>query len=77
MHIPEKTDTSVDITDRWRECTVREKTEVIANFLNECGEHATWQEWRAFLHKHNTEGFEWMHTVLELTAVEDGSNELP
>jgi hypothetical protein len=49
--------------EKLRACTIREKAEVIAALLNECGEHSTWEEWRAFLHKHQVKGFEWTLSV--------------
>ncbi len=49
-----------DLMDKWKKCTAREKAVVITAFLNECGEHATWEEWLDFLHKHHqVKGFEW------------------
>ena len=51
------------LLEKWRERTVRKKTEVIAAFLNEYGEHADWEEWIYFLHKHHVNGFEWTRSV--------------
>ena len=39
------------LLDKWRESTAREKSEAIAAFLNEYGEHANWEDWRTFLHR--------------------------
>lgn len=39
------------------------KTELISIFLNVCGERATWEEWRAFLHRYQGKGFEWTDNV--------------
>ena len=36
MHTQEQMDGFVG---KWKQCTVREKAEMIAVFLNECGEH--------------------------------------
>lgn len=58
---PDHTDV---VTNKWKDCSARQKAEVITRFLNECGEHATWEEWRAFLHKHHHElEFEWIRTI--------------
>ena len=37
----------------------RKRSKVIAAFLNEYGEHASWEEWCAFLHERQAKGFEW------------------
>ncbi len=47
----------------WEQRTVREKAEVITAFLNECGEHARWEDWRDFLNKYEVSGFEWTESV--------------
>jgi len=60
MHTSSQDDT---LLKKWRERTVREKTKVIAAFLNEYGEHANWEEWLAFLRKHQANGFEWTNSV--------------
>jgi hypothetical protein len=48
---------------KWSACTAREKTEVIAAFLNEYGEQANWEEWRSFLYTHQAKGFEWTRSL--------------
>lgn len=48
---------------KWEEHTVRKKSEIITTFLNDYGEHANWEEWIAFLQKHQAKGFEWTHCV--------------
>ena len=52
-----------DVLEEWKIMTVREKSLVIAAFLNEYGEHATWEEWRSFLQKRQANGFEWVQFV--------------
>jgi hypothetical protein len=49
--------------EKWKERTEHKKAEVIATFLNEYGEHATWEEWITFLHKHQVNSFEWTLSV--------------
>ena len=51
------------LLEKWRETTAREKSGVFTAFLNEYGEQATWEEWVAFLREHQTNGFEWTHSV--------------
>ncbi len=51
------------LLEKWRLCTIREKAEIIAAFLNECGENARWEDWCNFLDKHQVKGFEWMESV--------------
>lgn len=52
------------LSENRRECTSRGKAEVITRFLNECGEHATWEEWLSFLHKHHhVKGFDWTFSI--------------
>ena len=41
----------------------RKRSEIIAAFLNECGEHVSWEEWRDFLHKYQANAFEWIQSV--------------
>ena len=41
----------------WREQSTHEKSEIITAFLNECGEDASWEEWRDFLHRRQAMGF--------------------
>ena len=36
---------------------------VIAAFLNEYGEQATWEDWRTFLHERQAKGFEWTNSL--------------
>jgi hypothetical protein len=61
MHTPAELD---DIMEKWKKCKARDKSIVIAAFLNECGEHATWEDWLAFLHKYRqVKGFEWTLSV--------------
>lgn len=60
IYTPSKDDV---LLEKWRGRTTREKSEAITAFLNEYGEHASWEEWRAFLHKHQAKGFEWAHSV--------------
>jgi hypothetical protein len=43
--------------------TVREKLLVITAFLNDYGEHATWEKWCSFLQKQQANGIEWTHSV--------------
>ncbi len=52
-----------DVSEKWKIMTVREKSLVIAAFLNEYGEHATWEEWCSFLQEHQAKGFEWTHSA--------------
>ncbi len=51
------------ISEKWAMSIARKKAVVITAFLNEYGEHATWEEWRSFLHEHDAKGFEWTHSV--------------
>jgi len=51
------------LLEKWRKCISRERTEVITAFLNECGEHATWEDWRNFLQNYHVNGFEWTQSV--------------
>lgn len=61
MHTPEQMG---DVMEKRGRCVAREKAGVITAFLNECGEHATWEEWLDFLHKqHQLKGFEWTLSV--------------
>ena len=60
MHTPSQDDSFLE---KWRDSTAREKAEVIAAFLNECGEHAHWEDWRAFLQNRQVKGFEWTNCV--------------
>ena len=53
-----------DVREKWRRCTVRDKSMVINDFLCECGEDATWEDWLNFLHtQHQLKGFEWILSV--------------
>ena len=45
------------LEQKWRERSTREKSEIITAFLNECGEDASWEEWRDFLHRRQAMGF--------------------
>lgn len=72
MQTPEQMD---DHIEKWRELSTRGKAEAITVFLNECGEHITWDQWRAFLHNHQVKGFEWEHRVSSLPVVEEVLNE--
>lgn len=60
MHTPARMD---DFSEKWEKCTASEKAVVITAFLNEYGEHATWEEWCSFLKEHHARGFEWTRTV--------------
>jgi len=51
------------LMEKWRVRTAREKAEVITAFINEYGEHATWEEWRDFLRERQAKGFEWTESV--------------
>ncbi len=69
MHTQEQMD---GIVGKWKQCTVREKTEMIAVFLNECGEHTNWEDWVTFLHtQHQENSFECTYTLSELAVVEE------
>jgi hypothetical protein len=48
---------------KWRERSTREKSEIITAFLNECGEDASWEEWRDFLHRRQVKGFDWTESA--------------
>jgi hypothetical protein len=62
MYTPSQNDN--DLLVRWEKYTAREKSVVIAAFLRECGEHATWEQWLKFLHKHHqVKAFEWTLSV--------------
>lgn len=52
MHAPEQMG---DLMEKWRDRTAREKAEIITAFLNEFVEHANWEEWSAFVQKHQAE----------------------
>ena len=52
-----------DFPEKWEECTVQEKSLLIKEFLNEFGEHATWEEWCSFLKEHQIDDFEWAKFV--------------
>ena len=65
MRAPMQEDT---LLDKWRESTAREKAEAIAAFLNEYGEHAHWEDWRAFLQERQAKGFEWTNFVNSLSS---------
>ena len=60
MHTPSQNDAPLE---NWRQCTKRERAEIITAFLGEYGEHASWEEWRVFLHEHHAKGFEWTQSV--------------
>ncbi len=60
MHTPPRKD---ELLDKWRRRTLRERAEVITAFLDQYGEHASWEEWRDFLHKNQAKGFEWAQSV--------------
>jgi hypothetical protein len=61
MCTPSKDD---DLMERWKNCTVREKSVVIKTFLHEYGEDATWEQWLAFLQKkQQVKGFDWTELV--------------
>jgi hypothetical protein len=50
-----------DAMEKWKRCTAREKALVITAFLNECGEHAAWEEWLDFLNeRQQLKSFEWI-----------------
>lgn len=51
--------------------TAREKAEIITAFLNECGEHASWEDWCDFLHKRQARGFEWCFRILSVAVPND------
>jgi hypothetical protein len=42
---------------KWSELTAPVKSEIFTAFLNECGEHFSWEEWRNFLQKHQVKDF--------------------
>jgi hypothetical protein len=42
---------------KWRELTAPEKSKILTTFLNEYGEHGSWEEWRDFFHKHQLKDF--------------------
>ncbi len=53
-----------DLFVRWEKYTAREKSVVIAAFLSECDEHATWERWLTFLQrKQQMKAFEWTLSV--------------
>ena len=53
-----------DLMEKQARCIARQKAVVITAFLNECGEHATWEEWLGFLYtQHQLKGFEWTLSV--------------
>ena len=60
MHTPSQNDVPLE---KWRQCAKRQRSEIITAFLSEYGEHASWQEWRSFLHDHQVKGFEWTESV--------------
>ncbi|MCP4338746.1 MAG: hypothetical protein GY799_07620 [Desulfobulbaceae bacterium] len=60
MDTPSQKDTPLE---NWRQCTKRERSEIITAFLYEYGEHASWEEWRGFLHENEAKGFEWTRSV--------------
>lgn len=52
-----------DVLEKWKVKVIREKSVMIATFLNEFGKHATWEEWHSFLHNYQSKYFEWTHSV--------------
>lgn len=61
MHTPEQLG---DVLDKRGKCIAREKAMLINAFLNEYGEHATWEEWLEYLHtQHQLKRFEWIFFV--------------
>jgi hypothetical protein len=42
---------------KWSELTTPEKSEIFTAFHNECGENASWEEWRDFINKHQVKDF--------------------
>ena len=61
MQTPSQDD--VLLEKKWRELSTREKSEIITAFLNECGQNASWSEWRDFLQKHQVKGFDQTESV--------------
>ena len=55
MHTPPQDDALL------KKC--RKRSEVIAAFLYEYGEQATWEDWRTFLHERQAKGFEWTNSL--------------
>ena len=53
----------VGFYEKCKKCTASEKAVMITAFLNEYGEHATWEEWCSFLQEHHAKGFEWTRSV--------------
>ena len=60
MHTSSQNDA---LLEKLRGRTIREKSEVISDFLYKYGEHASWEEWCAFLYEHQVKGFEWAYSV--------------
>ena len=46
----------VGFYEKCKKCTASEKAVMITAFLNEYGEHATWEEWCSFLQEHHAKG---------------------
>ena len=52
----------------WRMMPVLNKTETFAEFLNEYGEHAEWEEWLVFLQERpELEGFDWARSFIKVS----------
>ena len=48
-----------DFPDKWEERTIPQKSVLIKEFLDLYSETATWEQWRAFLQRHNMEALDW------------------
>jgi|GEM_PF-2958360 len=53
----------------WKVDEVREKSKVLKEFLREYGEHASWEEWVAYLtDRPGLRGFDWVRSLFEFSS---------
>lgn len=53
-----------EVIAEWDLPLVLKKTEIIAEFFKEYGEHVEWEEWLSFLEERpELEGFEWVRNL--------------
>lgn len=66
MHTSEKID---KLIAEWKLLPASDKQVVLAEFLKEYGEHASWEEWLTFLkEKPELEGFQWARSMAGLST---------